>query len=487
MIKKNQELLNRLNMLSDWLILFLMIPVAFWLRFSVLPNGKVNLTLEQYLIIGIFFAVVQVFLFTMLGLYAPFRHIRLRVELGRLVVACVLGFVLLLSWLSLRHQDDYSRLMILIYFFLSGFLLSAKRVALRMTLRHFRARGYNLKHVLVIGNGKLARNYLKKIKKEKEMGFHPLGYIAKNDAAMGIPWLGGFDQLEEVMDRLKPDEVVSAIDASELDYTQDIIAACDKTGTKLSLIPLYSDYMSSNPQFDDLDGLLLLNARDIPLDNLMNAFIKRTADIVLSFLILVLFSPLMLFCAIGVKLSSPGPIIFRQERIGRNKKPFIMYKFRSMRVNPKENSGWSRREDSRKTAFGSFIRKYSLDEFPQFWNVLKGDMSLVGPRPEVPFYVEQFKEEVPRYMLKHLVRPGITGWAQVNGYRGDTSIPRRIRFDIYYIEHWSVLLDLYILFLTVFGGKFVNDEEVTIGRHEKPVNGPDANSRRRIDPETRVS
>ena len=157
-----------------------------------------------------------------------------------------------------------------------------------------------------------------------------------------------------------------------------------------------------------------------------------------------------------------------------------MYKFRSMRVNAEQDEGWTTREDSRKTAFGSFIRKYSLDEFPQFWNVLKGDMSLVGPRPEVPFYVEQFKEEVPRYMLKHLVRPGITGWAQVNGYRGDTSIPRRIRYDIYYIEHWSVLLDVNILFLTVFGGKFKNDEQLSTGRHEKSAEKQES---RHIDPE----
>ena len=239
-----------------------------------------------------------------------------------------------------------------------------------------------------------------------------------------------------------------------------IIDACEKTGCKLSVIPIYAEYMAGNSQIDDLDGIPLLNVRRIPLDNLANAFIKRAMDIVGSALILIVFSPLMLVCAIGVKLSSPGPVIFAQKRVGRNKEPFMMYKFRSMRVNDKQDTGWSSTHDDRKTRFGSFIRKYSLDEFPQFWNVLKGDMSLVGPRPEVPFYVEQFKEEVPRYMLKHLVRPGITGWAQINGLRGDTSIPQRIRYDIYYIEHWSLAFDMKILFRTVFGGKFKNEESM---------------------------
>lgn len=168
----------------------------------------------------------------------------------------------------------------------------------------------------------------------------------------------------------------------------------------------------------------------------------------------------MLVTAIGVKLSSPGPIIFKQERIGLNKKPFMMYKFRSMRVNVQQETGWSTDYDPRKTHFGSFIRKFSLDELPQFFNVLKGDMSLVGPRPEVPYHVEHFKEEIPRYLVRQQVRPGCTGWAQVHGLRGDTDIAERIRYDIWYIENWTVALDIKIIFRTVFGGKMVNDEKL---------------------------
>ncbi len=217
--------------------------------------------------------------------------------------------------------------------------------------------------------------------------------------------------------------------------------------------------MPPHPQFDSLNGLPLINLRRIPLDNLGNAFVKRAMDIAGSLVLIVLSSPVMLLAAVGVKLSSPGPIIFRQKRVGLNKKPFYMYKFRSMRVNAASDTGWSTNSDPRKTRFGSFIRKFSIDELPQFFNVLKGDMSLVGPRPELPHFVDQFKEEIPLYMVKHQVRPGITGWAQVNGLRGDTSIKERIEHDVYYIENWSILLDIKILFLTLFKG-FVNQEKL---------------------------
>ncbi len=210
--------------------------------------------------------------------------------------------------------------------------------------------------------------------------------------------------------------------------------------------------MPARPQIDSINGLPLINLRRIPLDNLGNAFLKRSMDIVGALALILLTSPIMLLTAVGVRLSSPGPVIFKQKRVGLNKREFYMYKFRSMRLNDSADTGWSTQRDDRKTRFGAFIRKFSIDELPQFFNVLKGDMSLVGPRPEVPYYVEQFKEEVPLYMVKHQVRPGITGWAQVNGLRGDTSIEERIRHDVYYIENWTLLFDIKILFMTLLKG-----------------------------------
>ena len=261
-----------------------------------------------------------------------------------------------------------------------------------------------------------------------------------------------------MLDRISPDEVVIALEAEEYPYLQGIIANSEKNGVKVSLIPFYTKFMPSHPVYDEVGGVSLVNIRHIPLDNIGNAFLKRTMDIVGSLLLIVLTSPLMLFAAVGVKLSSPGPVLFRQERVGLNKKPFYMYKFRSMRVNDRQTTGWSTDNDPRKTRFGSFIRKFSIDELPQFFNVLKGDMSLVGPRPELPFFVNQFKESIPLYMVKHQVRPGITGWAQVNGFRGDTSIKGRIEHDIYYIENWTILFDIKILFMTVF--RFSNSEKL---------------------------
>ena len=262
------------------------------------------------------------------------------------------------------------------------------------------------------------------------------------------------------MSKNHTDEVVASLSPEQVLYTKDIINVCEKEGVKLSLIPFYAEYMPSNPEFDNIDGIPLMNIRHIPLDNWINAFLKRLVDIVGSVVLIILTSPIMIFAAIGVKLSSPGPIIFAQERVGLNKKKFKMYKFRSMRVNNTETTGWSKNKDPRKTKFGAFIRKCSIDELPQFFNVLKGDMSLVGPRPELPHFVAKFKEEIPLYMVKHQVRPGITGWAQVNGLRGDTSIEERIKCDIYYIENWNFFFDVKILFLTVFGG-MINKEKLS--------------------------
>ncbi len=459
MIRENQRLFNQLNVLSDGVIIFLMLPTAFWLRFFVFPGGVIAIPLSQYMVLNFFLTALHLFTYAAFGLYSSFRRTPLREELPRLWKASALDMAALLSVLFVQHDVHYSRWTLAIFFLLSMGALSLKRVILRKGLRHLRQRGYNQKHVLLLGCGHMARAYWKAVQDEKDLGYQLVGYVAgREESGLELPRLGDFEDLERVLEQLHPDEVVSAIEMEDYRRTPNIIAACEKAGTKLGIIPFYAEYMPSNPHFDELGGIPLMNIRRIPLDNWANAFCKRTMDIAGSLILLILTSPMMLLCAIGVKLSSPGPVIFRQERVGRNKKPFYMYKFRSMRVNAEQDTGWSTSKDGRKTKFGAFLRKCSLDEFPQFFNVLKGDMSLVGPRPEVPYYVEQFKEEVPLYMVKHQVRPGITGWAQVNGLRGDTSIKARIECDIYYIEHWSILFDVKILLTTLFRGKFMNQE-----------------------------
>lgn len=459
MIKENQKLFGQLNVITDGIITYLMLPLAFWLRFYVLPGGTIAVPLQYYMILGIFFTLVQLFVFASFGLYQT-RHVRLRKELPRLAAASFLNLLLLLGWLFLEHENDYSRQTLFIFFVLSFGALGVKRVIVRRTMHHLRQKGFNQKFVVLIGGGETAKRFLQVIRDDLDYGYRAVGYIASQETDIDLPYLGGFDETADVLDKTKPDEVISAIDMEDYEHTPKIIEACEYTGCKLMIIPFYLEYMSAKPQFDDINGVPLLNIRRIPLDNWANAFCKRTMDIIGSALLLIVSSPIMLLCAIGVKLSSPGPIIFAQERVGRDKKLFKMYKFRSMRVNSRSATAWSSDVDDRRTKFGSFIRKYSLDEFPQFWNVLIGDMSLVGPRPELPHFVDQFKNDVPLYMVKHQVRPGITGWAQVNNFRGDTSIKGRIEHDIYYIENWSLLFDIKILLMTVFGGKFKNSEKV---------------------------
>lgn len=461
MIKKNQRLLNLINLLTDGLLIFAAMPVAFWLRFFVMDNGVVSVPLSTYLWQGAVLTAVHVAVFAFFGLYRSFRRMAIARELGRLCLACGIVMGVYLSALFLFGDAYTSRMVLALYGIVGVVAIGAKRVMLRLILRRLRKKGYNRKHVIVLGCGTMARRYAETVKHQREMGYNVLGYVSEEKAQWDdAEWLGTFAQLSVILDRVLPDEVISAIEPQDYARTPAIIAECEKAGVKLSIIPFYAEYMHSSTQIDDLDGIVLMNIRRVPLDNLFHAFCKRTMDILCAGIMLLVLSPVMLVCAVGVKLSSPGPVIFRQQRVGRYKKNFTMYKFRSMRMNDAQDTAWSRNSDPRRTAFGSFLRKCSLDELPQLVNVLKGEMSLVGPRPEIPKFVEQFKEEIPLYMLKHQVRPGITGWAQVKDLRGDTSIADRIRHDLYYIENWSLLFDLKILFMTVFGGKFMNDEKM---------------------------
>ena len=452
-------MLNYLNILLDGLVLLLAMPMSFIIRFFLLRDGVINVPFNHYMILTAALVPVYLATFAAFGLYESLRKKRLYQELGRLFWACSLDFVLLQTFLFLFKEMHFSRGTLFIFYFLSLFGLACKRFLRRNLLSYYRRRGYNQKHVILVGDSPMARRYWDAVQANRELGYQVDGYVASRSSLPGLIYYGSVEALGRLLERRHPDEVVAALPAEEFQATPSIIEACEKAGVKLSIIPFYAEYMPSNPQFDDIDGIPLMNIRRIPLDNWVNAFAKRLMDICGSLVLVVLTSPIMLFAAIGVKLSSPGPIFLRQMRVGRNKRKFCMYKFRSMWVNDREDTGWSRDGDDRITKFGAFIRKCSIDELPQLFNVLKGDMSLVGPRPEMPYYVEQFKEEIPLYMVKHQVRPGITGWAQVNGLRGDTSIADRIRHDIYYIENWTILFDIKILFMTLFKG-IINQEKL---------------------------
>lgn len=458
MIRENQTLLNRVNILSDGAIVFCSFLLGYWVRFHLIFGGTVSVPFRRYVLAALILVGVHIMTYSIAGLYESRRRRRLYQEFGTIFLSNVIDLVLLMMGLFVVKSVHFARLALLSFFVIETILLCGKRFLVYKTLRKARAVGLNQKRILLIGSGALARMCEKEIARSPELGYQIIGYVSNHTQWQELEYLGDFSALNSLLAYIKPDEVIAGLEADEYDEVPRIINDCETNGIKLSLIPFYVKYMPAHPQFDSLNGIPLLNLRRIPLDNIGNAFVKRAMDIVGSLLLIILSSPLMLIAVIGVRLSSPGPIIFRQERVGLNQKNFSMYKFRSMRVNVESDTAWSTNEDPRKTKFGAFIRKYSIDELPQFFNVLKGDMSLVGPRPEIPHFVEKFKEEIPLYMVKHQVKPGITGWAQVHGLRGDTSIEERIKHDIYYIENWSVWLDLKILLMTA--GKVRNKEKL---------------------------
>jgi Undecaprenyl-phosphate glucose phosphotransferase len=266
--------------------------------------------------------------------------------------------------------------------------------------------------------------------------------------------IGRFSDLERFIAENDYDEIAITLSINEYGKLERLVAICEKTGIHTKFIPDYHNIIPTVPYMEDLDGLPVINIRNVPLSNTFNRLLKRACDIIGGLMMLIIFGIPMIIIAIAVKCSSEGPVLFEQVRIGLHGRPFKMYKFRSMTQQKEadEIHAWTTANDARVTKIGKIIRRTSLDELPQIFNIIVGDMSIVGPRPERPFWVEKFKEEIPRYMIKHQVRPGLTGWAQINGYRGDTSIKKRIEYDLYYIENWKLSLDIKILFITIFKG-----------------------------------
>ena len=459
MIRKNQRQLNRMNALSDGVLVFFCYLAASWLWLEVIKGDR-NIASVQNLsgglgVAAVVYALWSILLLACFGLYRTTRMRRVGHELGRVVMASSISLLTAAAALYLFRMEDFSRGVLGLFYVFTCAALVLKRLALWYVLRQMRAKGYNLKHILVIGGGQLARRYVETVEKDEELGIHIAGQLRKPEGQLAL--------LEARLHNSGVDEVVIALEPTELGSLMEIIRVCEKCGTKTSVIPFYNDIIPSRPTIDSIGRLKLIQLRSTAMDEPVNQLLKRGFDIAVSAVLLVLLSPLLLLIALAIKLSSPGPVLFKQERIGLNKKPFMMYKFRSMRVNDEENTAWSGQTDDRRTWLGSFLRKTSLDELPQLFNTLKGDMSLVGPRPEIPYYVEQFRETVPLYMVKYQVRPGMTGWAQIHGLRGDTSIPDRVEHDLWYIDNWSFALDLAILARTALGG-MLNDEKLGGGK-----------------------
>lgn len=466
MIKDNQKYFNGLHVFLDALAIAGSYILAWYLKFEgpFVTEGAGALPMGFYFSALYFLVPGYLILYYWFKLYTPKRSQTLEKEILDIIKVNAIGvafFLMAITAFKIGH-GNFSRVLIFLFFIINVVITLLFRVVLRTSLRYFRKRGYNLKHILLVGYSRAAEEYISRINANPQWGYVVRGILDNHVPAgtqyKGVKVIGSIENLEVVLPLSHLDEIAVTLSLSDYDILEQIVSLCEKSGVHTKFIPDYYSLIPNRPYTEDINGLSVINIRYVPLTNTVNRIAKRTVDIIGSACGLIVLSPLLLVLAILVKTTSKGPIIFKQERVGRHNKKFNMYKFRSMAVQTvdEEKKGWTVKDDPRVTKLGSFMRKTSLDELPQLWNILIGDMSIVGPRPERPQFVEKFREEIPRYMIKHQVRPGLTGWAQVNGYRGDTSIRRRIECDLYYIENWSMFLDFKIMFLTVFKG-FVNE------------------------------
>ncbi len=461
MIKENQKHFNRLHVVLDAFVIIIAYFIAWIIKFLFLDESVGALPFRIYAAAILPIVPTYLLLYYLFSLYTPKRVQGRRLEMWNIVKANTVGIALILGALYLIKMMHFSRELLAIFYFVNILLETGLRNLIRYFLRSMRKKGYNLKHILLVGYSHAAEEYIDRIIANPQWGYKIRGILDDHVEAgteyKGVKVLGRIANLMVILPQNRLDEIAITLGLNEYYRLEEIVALCEKSGVHTKFIPDYNRVIPTKPYTEDILGLPVINIRHVPLTNTYYAFLKRLMDIVGSICAIVIFSPVMLFSVVMIKLTSPGPLIFKQERVGLHNRPFMMYKFRSMEVQApeKEKTRWTVKDDPRVTGFGKFMRKTSIDELPQLFNVLKGEMSLVGPRPERPFFVEKFKEEIPRYMIKHQVRPGITGWAQVNGYRGNTSIRKRIEYDLYYIENWTLGLDIKILILTIFKG-FIN-------------------------------
>ena len=383
-------------------------------------------------------------LYSIFQLYMPRRVKSYRKELMDIIRANEIGFMIFILVLYFIKQEHFSRQMLCIFFFINISLEFASRYLIRTILWKMRKQGLNQKHILMIGESQMAEQYMDRLRENPKWGYQVFAHLKDEE------------KLERILEGNELDEVVIALRAEDYGKLERIVDVCEKAGVHTKMIPDFGNVISTRPYIEDVQGIPVIHVRRVPLNIMRNRVAKRAVDLIGATVAIILFSPVMLLTVLVVALTEEGSVIYRQERVGLHNQVFYMYKFRSMIMQDeeKEKAEWSTRNDPRITPVGKLIRRTSIDELPQLFNVLKGEMSLVGPRPERPQFVQKFRDEIPRYMVKHQVRPGMTGWAQINGYRGDTSIEKRIEYDLYYIENWTMVFDMKILILTIFEGFF---------------------------------
>ena len=466
-MKTPREQLNKLFIVVDIIILCLSYFLAWYLFIELRESATLGVLNERYYFTALYYIIpLFIIIYSIVGIYNIDRANDRMQEFGKFFESTIIAVLIINSFLFVFRKNpilqNFSAIMIVAFGIINIIFEFTVRNIIREILRSIRKKGFNQKHILLVGYSDAALKFIDRVYKNPGFGYRIFGIVddthKKGTDYRNIKIIDNLSNLSSIIENNNFDEIEITISLAEYEKLKDIVAVCEKSGVHTKFVPDYGTIIPTKPVSDDFDGLPVINIRAVPLQGLFNRFIKRSIDIIGSIMLLILFSPIMLIIAIAIKCTSKGPIIFKQERVGKHNKIFTMYKFRSMieQDDTEEKNMWTVKNDKRVTGIGKIIRRISFDELPQFLNVLKGEMSLVGPRPERKQYVDRFKETIPRYMIKHQVRPGITGWAQINGLRGDTPIDRRITYDLWYIENWTLGLDIKILVLTLFKG-FINE------------------------------
>ena len=456
MFRRFQRFYNAIKLFMDEFALVCAFGLAYWLRFySGLPHEAIPAMEDSLWSLGVVLLVFPV-VFKQMRLYRTNRARTHWGEVGEILRATVVAAVVLVT-LTYFFRERYSRVTLLLFVALAFVLLSLQRILFRSLLSKVRRRGYNVHYVLMVGTGTLSRQVVQALLSHRELGLQVRGYLTHKPEEwehppQDMPILGRIADIGRVLDEQQVDHVIVALPFTEQSSLAELMRQLALRTVDVKIVPDLGEYMTLKGGFEEFGGLPMIELQSAPVDA-WNRMIKRSVDVVGAFVLLLLLSPLMLLIALWVKLDSKGPVLYRQERMGMDGRLFWMLKFRTMRTDAEEvGAQMASPGDQRRTRLGGMLRKFSLDELPQLWNVLWGEMSLVGPRPERPVFIEEFKKRIPRYHLRHMMKSGITGLAQIRGLRGQTSIEERIAADLYYIEHWSPWLDIQILVKTVCGG-----------------------------------
>jgi Undecaprenyl-phosphate glucose phosphotransferase len=462
-VKQKHQLFEFLHMLADLFAVSVCWVASYWLRFrsDFLPPVKGVPRIEDYLVMLIPVCLIWGFVFRSMGLYRPMRGVRRTREILLLVNANGFAILLLIAFVFLFREKDFefSRLVFLYFWAIVTLGTIAQRSCLRFCLSELRRKGFNLRYLLVVGAGRVAGDVIVRIREHRELGIQLLGCLSLDGepggGPEGTPILGSYEDLGNLLKRINVDQLVVALPLQDNHLLPTVMRQIGDSLIDVKIVPDLYQFVSLGGAIEEFEGLPLITVQTSPLEG-VGVVVKRAFDLAIGVPVAIVSAPLCLLIAGLIKLTSRGPVLFKQERVSYDGTRFSIYKFRTMRVDAERSGpGWTRPNDDRVTVLGRFLRSTSLDELPQVFNVLRGDMSIVGPRPERPVYIDEFRRRIPRYMLRHKVPAGITGWAQVHGWRGDTSIDRRIEHDLYYIEHWSLYLDIKILVMTVFRG-FMN-------------------------------